>query len=260
MKHFTSQVDGFNAQLEEITVCHNYLKQSKEFRSIIFPLIKWDLADIEQKETINKHLKKDLPPKTLLNSFFITTSACYEHFLRNVLMATIAAIDKKTEHYNDLTLKLRNKHLQSTGSLISNHASPPAFMKLDYKKLCENIATCYDGSIKFNLNPEIALFPKGLVGLESFFSFLELCEITINFEVLAKDEAIKKFLEPLTVKEREKELKRLHEELLRLRNTISHSGLENADLSTQILETYINLLKVESLSICEIIEAYLNKS
>lgn len=258
MSHFGTILDDFQTQLDEIDLCYYHLKYHREFRAVLFPIINWTGANDDQKKIINSYIGKNLPSGTMLNSLFNTLAACYENFLRKMLMLTIGAIDNKTKNYNDLSIRLRNKHYQSTGTLLANHASPPDYLKLDYKKLAENLATCYDGSMDFKLNPEISIFPKGLVSLNSFFEFLDLCEIKLSFESIAKNEIVRKYYGMSTTKERERILAGLHDQILRLRNSISHCGLENVDLSPQILETIFNTLRMLSTVLCNCVEQELD--
>lgn len=243
MERFKSNKLALEAHLEELTQIIAQSELIPKIRATLPAFINWGIMNGEQKAFTNSVFsKRPNTDRTLNNSLFISAVASFESFLTQTIESSIQILNDNFKRYDSYVDVFLNRQIQFSGKMLSSIYEPPHHINIDFHKLCRNIGTIYPDSTTLTLNPEIAVYFRNILDLESFSKFFLDLDIKIDLEEIAKQPEVQKEFESKTFKDTFKQLEVFLRETIRLRNRIAHTGQSASDITREKLASLISKL------------------
>lgn len=243
MERFKSNKLALETHLEELTQIIAQSEFIPKVRATLPAFLNWDAMNGEQKKFTNSIFSKGLnTDRTLNNSLFVSAVASFESFLTKTIESSIQILNENFKRYDSYDDVFLNRQIQFAGKMLSSIYGPPHHINIDFHKICKNIGTIYPDSTVVTLNPEISVYFRNILDLESFSKFFVDLNIKIDIKEIAKNSEVKKEFDSKSFKDTFKQLEAFINETIRLRNRIAHTGQSASDITREKLGSLISKL------------------
>lgn len=254
MSVFDIPQETFNAHLDEVDSCVRFMDEYRGAKGQLFAILDWGSENQYAvgvcREFLNLRIDFD---RSLVNGLYLSTVACFEQFLRELLSALIVNKAGELTEFEEIDEKLRKRHIKETGKLMSRVLDPPHHLaKLDYYQICRRLGGCYPGSKSFELVTESLCLDSNIVELGIFFETAQAFDLELDWNVLGGFAPISTALNLTGSAERiGKSLREYIFEMRRIRNRLSHAGTVASDLTFVELKEQTAVLRGVAAALCK---------
>lgn len=208
----------------------------------IFPAISYDKDLTERYRGFLK--LKTVDQSALIKGLLIQAVAIYENFVREMVSVVIYKLTTQGTQYVDLSLKLKNGFISSTGKVLTHYGSGTVNgVKYDFDNLAQSLISCLSSRVDYHIDPRVFTILLGNCTSSRIISLLNVLGVSENiFEDIKSDSGLKKHFNETRMSQVEELTKNGLDELINLRNDIAHGDLTRS-VSIDELERAIQLLR-----------------
>ena len=241
-----------NEYLNNLEDIKKYIKYIKEHNSMFDKLeLISSIENVETTELI-QHFHTVMKTPVAYNAVIISLYGCFEDYIDKLANSLLEFWEEKSERYNDIPEKIRNKHINKSGEFLSN---PQRFKNYELKEadIIRNLYDCLGESDKYRLSKELLVSHGGNLNIGQLTDlFIDLGINNCQENIIKNDKFIEfiaykhelpneKAIELINNKQKEA-VSNLFEELnllIEQRNKVAHGWCVDARLSFEILEDNI---------------------
>lgn len=266
MNNIRMCTNEFIKNLDDIILYIDSISKQKELLEQIFN--ETEKFNIEKTKEMYNEFNYVFRTPVAYNAIIISVYGCFETFIDKACSSYIEMLRQNVVDYEQLPVKLRDKHIRKTGEYLSNSQRFKNY-NINDVNVVSNLFECMKNKEGFELNKELLLTHGGNLGILQLIELLsELGVSDCKGKILTNDHFVQRIAEKYEIsneiaRQKINEKNRLVnnnlfeelEGLVEQRNRVAHGWVIEERISTDIIKNrIITFMKMLGQIVCDVLE------
>ncbi|MDE0006172.1 MAG: HEPN domain-containing protein [Rhodospirillaceae bacterium] len=233
------------AQLRDIELSARFLSKAVALRPRLGRLVHWESIEVHERPLVSEFVRlRDANSRPVLNSLLVVCYGAYEKFIGELVQRLVEAVNQGCKRVDDVPATILRENVYLTGKVYQTVKGQKLLREYDYVALAKALGTCENESSEFVLNSVCFSFQPGIMTSSNLEGLLRRVGIGLNWDRFGSHNEIKGILGVKRTRDCSKALQSSLDELVRVRNIVSHTGELNLVRDVEEVDRYAKLLRI----------------
>ena len=232
------------AQLREIELTAQFVSKAVALRPRLSRFLNWESIEAHDRPLVSEFVGlRDANSGAVLNSLLVVCYGTFEKFIGELVERLVEAVNQGCKRIEDVPTTIFRENVYLTGRVFQTIKGQEHLKEYDYLRLAKALSTCEKERTDFILNSECFSYQAGIMTSSNLERLLGRMGIGLNWDGFGSHEEIKSILGVRRTRDSSKALRKSLDELVRVRNIVSHTGEMNLVRDVEEVGKYAKLLR-----------------
>jgi len=232
------------AQLSEIELIAKFVSRAITLRPRLNRVIDWDSVATYDRSLVTEFLDlRGANEGALLNSLLVVCYGTFEKFVVELIVRLIESINRSCKDIANVPISILNENIYWTGRILQTVKTQKNLREYNYVELAEGLSTCSVEKSKFTLNAACFAYEAGIMNSRNLEKLFGRVGVSINWDEFGTNDDLICILGASGTRDCSKKLRKTLDELVIVRNIVSHTGGQNIARDVNEVLNYTALLR-----------------